>query len=154
MKTTRFRLEKVNHENIGELGFIDFTAELMTYITGKKLTTPEAIDRYSFGLADTHFGAYFVKNFTNDHIGLAVIKDKGNEAEIGYLVLPPFTGRGLATEINKELIDYCIKNIPNRIISARVDNRNKASIRILEKCGMKKNGETKENRITILKYRV
>ena len=132
---------------------IDFSNELMKYITGRALTNEEAIDRYSFNLRHTYFGAYFVENSKGDQvIGLAVIKDKNDEAEIGYMVLEPYNGQGFATEINRTLIEICKNYLTGRIISAYTDMQNKASIRVLTKSKMTKVDTFEEDGIVVCKY--
>jgi hypothetical protein len=82
--SSRFKLVKVTETNMDKFQNIDFSNELMKYITRRALTNDEAINRYSFNLNHTYFGAYFVENPKGDQIiGLAVIKDKIDEAEIG-----------------------------------------------------------------------
>ena len=136
---SRFKLVKVNKNNNSRFQEIDFSFNLMQYITGHALSTDEVIERYSYNMDHKYFGAYFVEKIeSNEIIGLAVIKEKGREAEIGYMVLDKYKGNGIATEINLKLIEVCRQYLPAFRICAYVDKRNMASIRVLEKSGMKK----------------
>jgi len=147
------RFIKLTSVNIKKLHLIDFSQEMMKYITGSSLTYDQAVARYSVDINHEYFGSYFVENQVEDQmVGFAVIKDKGKEAEIGYLVMEPYRGMGLATQINNELIDICRKNLPDYKISAQTDIRNRASIRVLEKSGMKKINTSEDGGTTILKF--
>lgn len=151
--TARLRLRKLNKSTIQDLGKIHFSEKVMKYIIGRSLSTEEAINRYSFNIDDKYFGVYMVERKSdNETVGLAVIRDQIIEAEIGYLVLESDTGLGYGTEINNALITICRKHLKDRLITAIVDSRNSASIRILEKCNMTKQSTTSENGVVFHRY--
>lgn len=152
-ESQRVRLVKVTNVNSSRFQEIDFNLDLMKYITGRPLTTEEAIRRYSFNMYHQYFGAYFVEDYKSGTIlGFAVIKDEIKYAEIGYMVLDSFKGKGLATEINKILIEICQKSLPSYQVCAFVDERNTASIRVLEKSGMSQNGTRNDEGVTSLQF--
>jgi len=125
----------------------------MKYITGSSLSFDQAVVRYSVDIDHEYFGSYFVESpVDNQMVGFAVIKNKGKEAEIGYLVLEPHRSMGFATQINMELIGICRKKLRDRRITAQTDIRNKASIRVLQKSGMKKINTSEIGSSTILKF--
>lgn len=66
---------------------------------------------------------------------------QGNETDLGYRFIQAAWGRGYATEAAKACIQYGFEklNIPRLV--GRALPGNKASIRVLEKCGMKYTGE-------------
>jgi RimJ/RimL family protein N-acetyltransferase len=59
----------------------------------------------------------------------------GNAREIGYWLAAPYTGKGLATEIVRALLKTGFEIELLDRIEIRCDVKNKASIRIAEKCG-------------------
>lgn len=60
---------------------------------------------------------------------------KGTEVQVGYIVSPALWGRGIATEAC-QMMGALLKQIPDLTrIWTLVDAENKASIRVLEKCG-------------------
>lgn len=59
------------------------------------------------------------------------------EAEIGYSLGPRFSGQGFATEAALTLIGYLKSDTPVRTVFATCRPENAASIRVLEKLGMK-----------------
>jgi ribosomal-protein-alanine N-acetyltransferase len=66
------------------------------------------------------------------------------ECEVGYTILPPFEGRGLATEGTQALIDS-LRNDPNLTsIIAHTFPSLTGSIRVMEKCGLTFDGDGEE----------
>jgi RimJ/RimL family protein N-acetyltransferase len=56
-------------------------------------------------------------------------------AEIGYWIAEPFWGLGIATQVVNAMTDYAFSNFSFERLYARPFPFNKASIRVLEKCG-------------------
>jgi RimJ/RimL family protein N-acetyltransferase len=67
---------------------------------------------------------------------LKAVNDDPDAAEIGYRLKREFWGQGLATEGSLALIDYGRKTLQLKRITGVVMTENKASIRVLEKCGL------------------
>ena len=61
-------------------------------------------------------------------------------ASIGYGILRSCWGRGIATEAAGAVLDYSFEALGLAKVSARVDPRNVASVRVLEKLGMQREG--------------
>ncbi len=72
--------------------------------------------------------------------GLKYLTDL-NATDVGYRFLPEFWGRGLATEACAASIDFGFNRIGLKQIIGLVLPENAASIRVLEKSGMQKQGE-------------
>jgi ribosomal-protein-alanine N-acetyltransferase len=66
------------------------------------------------------------------------------ECEIGYGILPPYEGRGLATEGARALIEYLRGDDRIESVIAHTFPWLQASIRVMEKCGMVFDGEGEE----------
>ena len=146
---------KLTPANIKKLNLVDFSEGMMKYITGLALSYQQAVDRYSVSIDHKIFGSYFVKyDNKEDIIGFAVIKDQGDEAEIGYLVMESYRGMGIATAINQKLIDICHKELSDLIVTAQTDIRNTASIRVLEKSGMSRIGTYEEDGNMICQFTI
>ena len=60
--------------------------------------------------------------------------------EIGYALLPQEMGKGYGTEAVQLIVDYLFLSKDIMRIQATTDERNKASQRVLEKAGFKKEG--------------
>lgn len=68
------------------------------------------------------------------------------ELELGYSIVPAYQGHGYATEMAQEIVAWGLKQAGITRIIASCDNDNLASVRVLEKAGLKKIGEH-ENKI-------
>jgi ribosomal-protein-alanine N-acetyltransferase len=67
-----------------------------------------------------------------------------HECEIGYSILPPYEGRGLATEGTRALINLIRGDSRMTSIIAHTFPELKASIRVMEKCGLVFDGKGEE----------
>ena len=72
--------------------------------------------------------------------GLTLSQDKFRLGEIYYKLRPLFWGRGFATEVAKALIKSGFEDFGLHKVEAGVATGNKASIRVLEKAGMIREG--------------
>jgi len=76
--------------------------------------------------------------------GLTVDPDH-DRAEIGYWIGMPFWGNGIATEAARELMRYGFEDLKLHRIFAICYTGNDASLRILEKLGMKAEGRSRQH---------
>jgi len=58
-------------------------------------------------------------------------------AEVGYVLHPDHEGRGFATEGVQALLELCFEGAGAHRVTARVDERNTASTRLLERLGFR-----------------
>jgi RimJ/RimL family protein N-acetyltransferase len=65
--------------------------------------------------------------------------------EIGYVFHPGYSGRGLATEAVRALLDIAFGTCGLRRVTARIDARNVASLRLAERIGMRQEAHLVEN---------
>ena len=88
-------------------------------------------------------------------IGLKNIDLINKKADLGYWIGQEYWGRGIATECVGLIIDYAFdsSDLGLREVIAYVFPENKASIRVLEKNGMKKKGEVNEYHELSKRYR-
>jgi len=56
--------------------------------------------------------------------------------DVGYQLLPKFWGNGYATEATLFFLDYAFNVLQAEEVNAYAHTTNKASIRVLEKCGL------------------
>ncbi len=70
--------------------------------------------------------------------GFRVKKDESQQAEIGITLAPEFQGHGYATEAVLALLDFLLITLGKHRVWGSVDPRNVASIRLLERIGMRK----------------
>ena len=68
--------------------------------------------------------------------------------EVGYALGRPWWNQGLATEALQEVIRFLIKDVGFARVGARHDPRNPASGRVMEKCGMTREGTLRQACVT------
>ncbi len=66
-----------------------------------------------------------------------MIKRKHNQAEVGYWICPDFSGKGIATESLKSVLNFGFNTLKLHKIYALHFIENLASGRVMEKCGLK-----------------
>jgi len=87
-------------------------------------------------------------------IGLKNIDLVNKKANLGYWIGEQYWNRGIATECVRLMIDYALSyQLALNEISAYVFPENKASIQVLEKNGMRSNGEVNEYHEISKRYR-
>jgi ribosomal-protein-alanine N-acetyltransferase len=77
-------------------------------------------------------------------LGAFVRAGRPSECEIGYSILAPYEGQGLATEAARALIAYLRANAGLTSVIAHSFPSLPASIRVMEKCGMVFDGQGEE----------
>ncbi len=75
--------------------------------------------------------------------GFRIKKENRIRGDFGYIINPDFWNKGFATEASKGLLDYMIKQYNITEIEATCDILNLQSQRVLEKCGLQKIKEIK-----------
>lgn len=83
--------------------------------------------------------------------GLKYLADLGT-TDVGYRFLPEYWGQGLATEACIASLDFGFQTIGLDEIIGLVLPENAASIRVLEKAGMQRDGEVIEDGLRALRY--
>ncbi len=83
--------------------------------------------------------------------GLKYLPDL-DAVDVGYRFLPPYWGRGLATEACIASLDFGFDTLRLDEIIGLVLPGNGASIRVLEKAGMRSDGESVCHGMTVLRY--
>ncbi len=73
-------------------------------------------------------------------VGMAEIRIDGYKADLGYLLARPHWGRGYMAEAVRAIIDWTLEQKGIYRIWAVCDVENSASVRVLEKVGMRREG--------------
>jgi RimJ/RimL family protein N-acetyltransferase len=84
-----------------------------------------------------------VRKDSGDLIGSAgLFRSDGDatEAEVGYSLQTDHWGNGYATEAARAMIDFGFREWHLHRVHARCDPENLGSVRVLEKCGMRREG--------------
>lgn len=121
---------------------LDCDPEVKKFFPGGALSVdkiPDKIKEYQDRYKHQGYGVYLVFDLkTNQFIGRGGISDLATgETETGYLIVKELWGKGYATRILKALLNWAEKNLnKDRIIAfAPVDH--KASIKVMQKAGMR-----------------
>lgn len=78
-------------------------------------------------------------------VGLALLSVAHAHCEIGYVFDPAYVGMGYATEATALMIELAFSALGAHRVSGRLDARNSASARVLERLGMRREGHLVEN---------
>jgi [ribosomal protein S5]-alanine N-acetyltransferase len=115
--------------------------QVMSMITEHSIGLEEAQEKFKKIIKRNKkyeiFGSYKVYNDANDFIGLGSLilnEEKKEEAELGYMLLPKYWGKGLGSEIAEVLINKAKNTNVNRL-TAIIDPKNIPSRKILLKSG-------------------
>lgn len=145
IKTKRIELKKFSKNDINLLFELDGDSDVMKYLTlgksktideVKKESMPRILKSYTNGINYGIFSAYL--KYNNTYIGwFQFEKDKHvqNAIEVGWRLKQEHWGNGYATEVGLSLVKKA-KELNKKVIArAMIDN--KASIRVMEKIGLK-----------------
>ncbi|MFF8842197.1 GNAT family N-acetyltransferase [Streptomyces sp. NPDC015127] len=110
----------------------DFPAEGDRVIAGFLTGHPEALNTYGHRLIIERAGGLLVGS-----IGLFWPPTDG-ALEIGYGVVPSRRGRGYASEATRALAEFALTAPGVHTVHAQVELSNPASVRVLEKAGMRR----------------
>jgi RimJ/RimL family protein N-acetyltransferase len=77
--------------------------------------------------------------------GLHFPMSEPGQAEVGVTVAPGYQRQGYATEALEQVTDYLFDELRKHRVYARADPRNEASIALLQRVGMRKEGHLRES---------
>ena len=153
LETERLYLRRVDVKDVNEIIALRSNPETMKYIPRPLVKTIED--------ALEHIAMMDAKIENNEGINWAItqkgnpkligvighyrIKPEHYRAEIGYMLLPEFSGKGIISEAVKEVVNYGFKGMQLHSIEAVIDPENNASAKVLEKNGFVKEAHLKEN---------
>ncbi|GAB3935877.1 GNAT family N-acetyltransferase [Larkinella terrae] len=79
-------------------------------------------------------------------IGFVRMNKANYRAEVGYLLRADYQGTGFMREALTAVVNYGFRTLKLHSIEAVVDPENRASAKLLERCGFEKEGHFKENK--------
>lgn len=153
LQTERLLLRRVNENDANEIFALRSNPETMKYI-------PRPLVK-SIDDALEHIAMIDAKIESNEGINWAItykdnpkligiighyrIKPEHFRAEVGYMLLPEYNGKGIISEATKEVVNYGFNAMKLHSIEAIIDPENFGSERVLQKCGFVKEAHLKEN---------
>jgi RimJ/RimL family protein N-acetyltransferase len=112
--------------------------EFFNYAPFPQRSRAEVEKQYDSLPADSKW--FFVEKKDDSKIGFVYHELEGNQTEIGYAMLPNERNKGYGTEAIAIIVDYLF--LAKQIVRIQVTTevRNKASVKVLEKNGFKREG--------------
>ena len=80
-------------------------------------------------------------------IDICNLYKRKNYGEVGYCIGSKYWNKGYATEALRKVIEYLLLECDFHLVEARYAGYNPASGRVMQKAGMKKDGELRERRL-------
>ena len=153
LETERLLLRRLDNSDIRNVYAMRSNPETMKYIPRPLVTNDEE--------ALQHIAAINEKIDNNEGINWAValkgapdcigimglyrIQKEHYRAEIGYMILPEFNGKGIVTEAVGRIMQYGFEVLKLHSMEGVIDPDNIASAKVLEKNGFVKEAHFKEN---------
>ena len=153
LETERLILRRVLPSDVKEMFELRSNPETMKYIPRPLLTNHEEALAHIQMMEDkieTNEGINWAITLKGDDKMLGVIghyriKPEHYRAEVGYMILPKYHGKGITTEAVQCVVDYGFNTMQLHSIEGVIDPENEASQRVLQKCGFVKEAHFKEN---------
>ena len=135
----RIYLEKLEPQDFESFYTLTGNEKVMSMITERPLSLEEARTKFNYFLENNElhksFGSFKVLEVLSSKLlgfaKLEITKEKPEEAELGYMLLPEFWGRGLGNEIAETLLEVAILDSNLTRVYANTDPNNLASRLIL-----------------------
>lgn len=152
LETKRLLLRRVDTNDIKEILALRSNPETMKYIPRPLLKTDEdALEHIAMidSKIEANEGINWAISFKDNRkligiIGHYRIKPEHYRAEIGYMLLPEYQGKGIISEALKEAVNYGFNIMKLHSLEAVIDPENHASAKVLEKNGFIKEAHFKE----------
>ena len=141
----RIRLKKIISEDFESFSAMVGNEKVMAMITERALTRAEARKKFDDMLQnsglDPLYGSFrVVEKKSAELIGFAkleITRERREEAELGFMLLPVFWGLGLGSEIARILLDAAKSDTRLKKVYANIDPNNEPSRKILVNNGFK-----------------
>ncbi len=155
LETERLLLRRVSAEDVNEVLALRGNPEAMKYIPRPIIKTiDEALEHINMinEKIDANVGInWAITQKGNDKligiIGHYRIQPENHRAEIGYMILPEYNGKGITSEAIKVVIEYGFEQMQLHSIEAVIDPENNASEKVLQKNGFVKEAHILENEL-------
>jgi [ribosomal protein S5]-alanine N-acetyltransferase len=153
LETERLLLRRVDNNDVEEIILLRGNPQTMKYIPRPLVKTKEdALEHIAMidSKIENNEGINWAITLKNNLkligiIGLYRIKPEHYRAEIGYMILPEFNGKGITTEAIKAVLNYGFNEMNLHSIEGVIDPQNFASERVLQKNGFVKEAHLVEN---------
>ncbi len=140
-ETKRCYIRELTADDMEPLYEILTEEETAKYLPAKAGSREEELEKlisyvscvYSF-FGYGYWGVFSKEN--GELIGRAGFKEGNFPLEAGYVIKRSEWGKGFATEVLEELVRYAAEELDCKEVYVTIDERNTASLRVAEKCGV------------------
>ena len=155
LETERLLLRRINKNDADEVLALRGNPEIMKYIPRPlPKTKEEALEHIAmieYKIVNNIGINWGITIKGNDKIigiiGHYRIQPENHRAEIGYMSLPEYNGKGYITEAIKAVVEYGFNQMNLHSIEAVIDPDNTASEKVLQKNGFVKEAHILENEL-------
>ena len=152
IESNRLILRRITNDDVNEVFELRSNPETMKYIPRPLVKTTEDALEHIAMIEDkivTNVGINWGITLKSNPkllgiIGYYRMQPENYRAEIGYILLPEFHGKGIITEAVQRLITYGFNDLNLHSIEAVIDPENFASEKVLQKCNFIKEAHLKE----------
>ena len=152
IETERLILRRITNDDVNEVFELRSNPETMKYIPRPLVkTTEDALEHVAMieEKITSNIGINWGITLKGDSRVLGIIgyyrmQPENYRAEIGYMLLPEYHGKGIIPEAVNRLIAYGFDDLKLHSIEAVIDPENFASEKVLQKCGFVKEAHLKE----------
>jgi len=153
IETERLVLKRITNEDANQVFELRSNPETMKYIPRPLVkNTEDALEHIAMidEKIETNVGINWGITFKDNSkllgiIGYYRMQPDNYRAEIGYILLPEYHGKGIIPEAVNRLIRYGFDDLKLHSIEAIIDPENLASEKVLQKCGFVKEAHFKES---------
>ena len=153
LETERLSLRRADKNDASPILELRSNVETMKYIPRPLLkSTEDALEHIAMidAKIENSEGINWAITLKNDSkligiIGFYRIKPEHFRAEIGYMLLPAFSGNGIISEAINEVVNYGFNEIHLHSVEGIIDPNNLGSAKVLQKNGFVKEAHLKEN---------
>lgn len=153
LETEHLMLRRVDEKDVNEMFVLRSDVQIMKYIPRTLVKNKEEALEHIANInakIDSNEGINWgitVKgnNMLIGIIGFYSINAEHYKAEIGYILHPEYSGKGIVSEAVKKLVTYGFNTMKLHSIEAIIDPENEASAKVLEKNGFTREAHFKEN---------
>ncbi|MGL2964663.1 GNAT family N-acetyltransferase [Flavobacterium sp. RSB2_4_14] len=155
LETERLLLRRIDSNDVNEILVLRGNPEIMKYIPRPLAKTKQdamehiaMIEEKIVNNIGINWGITIKGNpKIIGLIGHYRIQPENHRAEIGYMILPEYNGKGITTEAIKVVVEYGFEQMHLHSIEAVIDPDNVASERVLQKNGFVKEAHILENEL-------
>ncbi len=152
MRTDRLTLRAYTTDDLDRFHAMFSDPHVVTYLYEEPLSREQAAEHLAKRLGSELPGEGTWLNLAVERdgemigdVGICLVSTAHKQCEIGYVFMPAASGNGYATEAARAMVAVAFDDLGAHRVTGRLDARNEASARLLERLGMRKEGHLREN---------